>query len=103
MADSLCRERVKVGASFIYTAVRVSKKLVHLRVKDGIAELKRRHQVGKATLKPIDRLLPPSKPINLDLAYPEPGKESARHPHQAFLDECRQARIEKALQESAAV
>lgn len=44
----------------------------------------------------IPRLKAPSKPINLDLCYPEKGRESGRHPHEAILRECRlaQSRID---------
>lgn len=103
MADSICRERVRLVVkgvvSFLYVAVPISKKLIHLRVSESFANIKARHKVGKACVKPMPRLLPPSQPINLDLAYPEANRESGRHPHQAFLDECK---IARALQESAA-
>ena len=44
----------------------------------------------------IPRLKAPSRPINLDLAYPEAGRETVRHPHQAMIDQCLIARREKA-------
>ena len=45
---------------------------------------------GKGKL--IPRLKAPQAPINLDLAYPEAGRETVRHPHEALRVACVQAR-----------
>jgi hypothetical protein len=36
----------------------------------------------------IVRLKAPRKPLALDLSYPEKGRESGRHPHEAMLKQC---------------
>ena len=36
----------------------------------------------------VHRLKAPTKPLNLDLAYPEAGRETVRHPHAAFVVAC---------------
>ncbi len=43
----------------------------------------------------VGMLKAPSKPINLDLAYPEEGRETVRHPHEAMLRACRVAQAQK--------
>lgn len=43
---------------------------------------------AEATTHPVPKLLPPRRPINLDLSYPAKGQETGRHQHQAFLSAC---------------
>ena len=88
LAEALCRERI----NRVFTAIRVSKKIVHLQVDEPISEIKRRHKVSVTTLRPVPKLLPPRRPENLDLSYPARGFESCRHGHQAFVNACLAAR-----------
>ena len=48
-------------------------------------QVKQRVRPSSGCKPAVPRLLPPRQPLNLDLAYPEAGRESSRHPHQAFL------------------
>ena len=88
LASALCSE----FRNRIVTAVRVSKKIIWLKVDEPISEIKRRHKSSAAAVRVIPRLLPPRRPENLDLSYPAASFESCRHPHQAFVDACAAAR-----------
>ena len=48
-------------------------------------QVKQRVRPSSSCKPHIPRLLPPRMPLNLDLSYPEAGRETTRHPHHAFL------------------
>ena len=47
-------------------------------------QVKQRVRPSPSAKRAVPRLLPPSRPLNLDLSYPEAGRESSRHPHYAL-------------------
>jgi hypothetical protein len=47
-------------------------------------QFKSRVRPSASQRKSVPKLLPPFKPLNLDLNYPERGRESSRHPHYAI-------------------
>jgi hypothetical protein len=53
--------------------------------------------------KNCPRLKPASKPICLDLSYPEKGRESSRHPHEALLKQCQAVRLAKKVAQAGAL
>lgn len=88
-AESICLE-VRHGQrtrTAVITAVRISKSIIWLKSPEPFAEILRRHARPHSPARVlIPRLLPPTQPINLDLAYPEAWRITAclHHPHEAF-------------------
>lgn len=66
--------------------------LVQLVTDESWSDTKFRFRTGKAASKPVYKLLPPSQPLNLDLAYPEANRITSIHPHEAFRRECREVK-----------
>jgi hypothetical protein len=62
-----------------------AKTRIQLLTSETWRQFKSRVRPSPSQRRSVPKLLPPSRPINLDLNYPEPGRESSRHPHYAFL------------------
>jgi hypothetical protein len=84
-----------------FIAVKVSEALIWLKIDEPISSIKARYRSSKPSLKPIPRLLPPRRPINLDLSYPEPGRTSIHHPHAAFVNACKFAASSSSLKKKS--
>jgi hypothetical protein len=67
-------------------------KLYKLNTRESLAESKRRFKRSGPCIKPIALNPPDSYYVMTLQSYPEPNRDSSRHPHAAFVRECEEAR-----------
>jgi hypothetical protein len=71
--------------------------LYQLSTNEPLIETKRRFQRSEPCVKPIS--VPKLNPSGYDImtlqSYPEPNRDSSRHPHAAFVRECEEVRKRK--------
>ena len=78
-----------------FVTLKDAKTVLQLTTGETWRQLKDRLRPRTVKGRLIPGLKAPLEPTNLDLNYPEKNRESMRHPHEAFVRECRLAQARK--------